>query len=583
MCGIVSVLAVVGDVVSWLISALKRLEYRGYDSAGIAYIEDGKVARKRAVGRVDNLRVSNDFQEKIGVGIGHTRWATHGLVSVQNAHPHIADGVAIVHNGIIENYIELKEFLIENGENFESETDSEVIAKYIAFYIKQGENFIDSVKYAVKKLKGTYSIAAIYDKEPDILIGAKHGSPLAVGYSSDKKSIFVASDAIALSSLAEDIIYLEDGDTVICGKNNDAITFKIYDKFFKKIERNVCKNSVLTSSIDKSGYDDFMLKEIFEEPKAIIDAFNNYEKIDISNYKNIVFIACGTSYYAGLLAKYWLEEFAHIHVDIEIASEFRYRNPVMSEDSLFVLISQSGETIDTLCALRSVKEKGFKTVAIVNVDASSIAREADHIIRICAGPEIGVASTKAFVAQMMCLLLFCFDKKNIDINEIINSVNFVLNSIKNIEKFAENLIDCKSLLYIGRGASYPIALEGALKAKELAYISSDGYPAGEIKHGPIALIDELVYSIILAPKDRYFDKTISNAQEILARKGKVLFITNADINFENSQTLLITTTSDFLFPFALATSIHLLAYYIAKLKDLDVDKPRNLAKSVTVE
>ncbi|MDR3031472.1 MAG: glutamine--fructose-6-phosphate transaminase (isomerizing) [Holosporales bacterium] len=585
MCGIISVLTFNQKVSDCLITSLEKLEYRGYDSAGIGYIsEKSKIERIRTVGRIAKLKTAvENLNINTHIGIGHTRWATHGKIVEKNCHPHIANGVAIVHNGIIENYGKLKNWLIEKGEIFESETDSEVIAKLISHYIMQGFSFLDSVKETISEIEGTYAIAAIYEKEPNILIGVKKESPMVVGISPDKQSIFIASDALALSTLSDKIMYLEERDLIICEKKEN-IEYKIFDSSFKEAQRAIVSNKAPVD-VNKNEFEDFMLKEILEGPTVALTTFNKFNKIDISKYKSVSFIACGTSYYAGVLAKYWLEDFANIHADVEIASEFRYRNPVLSKETLYVFISQSGETIDTLCAMRKVKESGLGTMAIVNVETSSIAREADYKINTFAGPEIGVASTKSFIAQAMSLLLLCVDKSKIDINAIVEAMNTVVNNKENIKKIADKIKGSKSLLYIGRGTSYPIALEGALKAKELSYISAEGYPSGEIKHGPIALVDENVYSIILAPKDRYFEKTISNAQEILARNGKVLFITNnrVELNFDGMDFMYIPNIDQTLQPFILTVAVHLLAYYIAKLKGLDVDKPRNLAKSVTVE
>lgn len=594
MCGIISVLSFKDKVAKCIISSLERLEYRGYDSAGISYIdENSKLQRIRSVGKINNLKNLLDLESiKSHIGIGHTRWATHGKVTVSNAHPHNAEGISIVHNGIIENFEDLKKTLIEKGEVFESETDSEVIAKLISYNIKNGLSFIDAFQKAISIITGTYAVAAIYEKEPNTLIGAKKGSPMALGVSPDKMSVYVASDAIALSSLAEEVTYLEEGDIAICKRNSEDITYTILDNNFKEVSRKTVKNTVSFDDVNKGGFEDFMLKEIFEEPKVIFDTFNNeFKKPDLSKYNKICFIACGTSYYAGYLAKYWIEDLARIHVDVEIASEFRYRNPVLSKDTLYVFISQSGETCDTLSAMRDVKSKGLDTLAVVNVDTSSIAREADYFIKTMAGTEIGVASTKAFVAQAMALLLLAVDKSEIDVEEIMMATQSVLNNQLSIKTAAEKIKNSKSMLYLGRGTSYPIALEGSLKVKELSYISAEGYPSGEIKHGPIALIDESVYSIILAPKDRYFEKTISNAQEVLARKGKIILITTEDskdflqniATDENVSIISIPNIDTRIQPFPLATTIHLLAYYTAKGKGIDVDKPRNLAKSVTVE
>ena len=591
MCGIISVLSFRDNISKDLISALERLEYRGYDSAGIAYLdENSNLQRIRTVGKVKLLKeVVQKFDIKSKIGIGHTRWATHGKVTEFNAHPHVADGVAIVHNGIIENYQELRNSLISEGYEFESETDTEVVAKLIASNIKSGKDFIEAFKSAISKLSGTFAIVAIYEKEPNLLLGAKKGSPMAVGLSSDKQSCYIASDAVALSTLADELAYLEEGDIVVVRKF-DHLSFEIFENGKDKIEREIVPNKVSLNDVAKNGYESFMLKEISEEAMVARRTFERFKyDINLSKYDSVSIVACGTSYYAGLLSKYWIEEIAKVHVDVEIASEFRYRNPVFSKNSLYIFISQSGETIDTLCAMRLVKEAGIKTLALVNVETSSIAREADIVVKTEAGVEIGVASTKAFVAQTLSLLMMC--KKDIDIEAIERSINSVLNSQYDFAKMANKLKNSKSLFYIGRGTNYPISLEGALKIKELSYISAEGYPAGEIKHGPIAIIDENVYTIALAPFDNHFEKTISNTQEILARNGKIFLITTENARNllhgldknEKVDSLFLPEIDSLYQPFALTTVIHLLAYNTAKAKGYDVDKPRNLAKSVTVE
>lgn len=593
MCGIVSVLSFDNDISKKLIGALERLEYRGYDSAGIAFIDqDSKLQRIRAVGKIEELKkFTNNISITANIGIAHTRWATHGNVTEKNAHPHISNGVAIVHNGIIENYQELKKKLLKENFKFESDTDTEIVAALIAFHIKTGENFEEAFKNAISELKGTFAIVAIYENQPDILLGAKKGSPMAIGLSEDGKSYYIASDAIALSSLAENIIYLEEGDIVKIEKHN-KLSYTIFDAAMHITKRDMVPNSVSLSDVSKNGYETFMLKEIFEEATIIRNIYNNFNyDINISNFNNISIIACGTSYYAGLLAKYWIEDIANIHVDVEIASEFRYRNPAIFPKTLYIFISQSGETIDTLCAMRMVKDMGMETLALVNVETSSIAREADHMIKLLAGVEIGVASTKAFVAQALSLLLLCIKKQEFKIDLLEKLINSILNNKYQFAKIAEKIKDSRSFFYVGRGVNYPIALEGALKIKELSYVSAEGYPAGEIKHGPIAIIDEKVYTIALAPLDKYFEKTISNTQEILARNGKIILITTENArnhihgldNNENVDCVFIPNSDDPYTTFPLITAIHLLAYYTSKSKGYDVDKPRNLAKSVTVE
>lgn len=592
MCGIIAALSYKNDISNALISALERLEYRGYDSAGIAYLTDSSsLQRIRTVGKVQLLKEAVEKKQiKSCIGIGHTRWATHGKVTEFNAHPHTADGVAVVHNGIIENYQELRKQLVDEGYTFESETDTEVIAKLIASHIKSGVKFFEAFKNSITELAGTFAIVALYEKEPDVLLGAKKGSPMAIGISPDKQSGYIASDAVALSSLVDELTYLEEGDLVIV-KKDEKISYKIFDSEGNIVKHETVQNGVSLNDVTKNGYESFMLKEIFEEAAVARKTYEQFAySIDVSKFDSISIIACGTSYYAGAVAKYWIEDIARIHVDVEIASEFRYRNPVFAKNSLYIFISQSGETIDTLCAMRLVKEAGMKTLALVNVETSSIAREADFVIKTEAGVEIGVASTKAFVAQILSLLMLCC-RKNVNIEAIEQSIHSVLYGNYDFSSLADKIKDSRSLFYIGRGVSYPIALEGALKIKELSYISAEGYPAGEIKHGPIAIIDENVYTMALAPYDKYFDKTISNTQEILARSGKILLITTEDaINFlhefdknENVSCVFLPATESRYMPFALTTFIHLLAYYTAKAKGHDMDKPRNLAKSVTVE
>lgn len=593
MCGIVSVLSFDDNISDKLISALERLEYRGYDSAGIAFIDKNlKLQRIRSIGKIEELKKRiEDISINSNVGIAHTRWATHGKVTEQNAHPHISNGVAIVHNGIIENYQELKGKLLNEGFKFESDTDTEIIAALIAFHIKKGKNFEKAFKNSILELKGTFAIVAIYENQPNMLLGAKRGSPMALGLSKDEKSYYIASDAIALSSLAENIIYLEEGDIVKVEKK-DRLHYQIFDYSHQIVGRDIVSNNVSLSDVSKNGYESFMLKEIFEEATIVRNIYNNFNyDINITNFNNISIIACGTSYYAGLLAKYWIEDIAKIHVDVEIASEFRYRNPVINSKALYIFISQSGETIDTLCAMRRVKELGIKTLALVNVESSSIAREADYMIKLLAGVEIGVASTKAFVAQALSLLLLCVKKQDLKIDLLENLINNILNNQYKFSHIAEKIQNSRNFFYIGRGPNYPIALEGALKIKELSYVSAEGYPAGEIKHGPIAIIDENIYTIALAPFDKYFEKTISNTQEILARNGKIILITTENAknhlhgleNNKNIDCVFMPDSDDSYITFSLITAIHLLAYYTSKSKGYDVDKPRNLAKSVTVE
>ncbi|MDR1289246.1 MAG: glutamine--fructose-6-phosphate transaminase (isomerizing) [Holosporales bacterium] len=637
MCGIISILSKKDDVIGDLIASLRKLEYRGYDSAGISYIDDNSVLQTiKTIGKIEVLedlvtknqtegvvrppskpsesefligdtehrsvvQQETDYEElgRGSIGIGHTRWATHGKVSPQNAHPHTSNGVAIVHNGIIENYRELKNSLIRDNFEFDGESDSEVIAKLISNHLKNGLEFIDAFKNTIAQLSGTFAIVAIYDLAPNIIIGTKRGAPMTIGLSNDKLNFYIASDAIALSTLCDEISYLEEGDYVICEKS-DQLNYRILTENWESIERDKVQNTISMADVGKNGFEDFMMKEISEEPIVIDNMITQFNcDFDISHYRSIYIIACGTSFYAGLLSKYWIEEMAGIHVDVEIASEFRYRNLVSPKDSLYVFISQSGETIDTLAAMRKANQLGLDTLSIVNVDSSSIAREAGHNLKTLAGFEIGVASTKSFIAQAMAMLMLTIKKNNLDVRIIKNIMHSILLGKDKIKVIAEKIKDSKSMLYMGRGCSYPIALEGALKMKELSYISAEGYPSGETKHGPIAMIDSNVYSIVIAPFDRYFDKTLSNTQEILARHGPVIFLTTdraipfiEDLENNNLADCIIfhedavpqeNQTDELLRPLSFAMAVHLLAYYTAKAKGLDADKPRNLAKSVTVE
>ncbi|MDR1488368.1 MAG: glutamine--fructose-6-phosphate transaminase (isomerizing) [Holosporales bacterium] len=585
MCGIASVLLnrdSSGDNLSKILfDSLKKLEYRGYDSAGIAVLDSKCVTHMfKSVGEVENLKNNIDYSITGNIGIAHTRWATHGEVSVENAHPHKVGKVSVAHNGIVENYNELKkEYLFDI--TFNSETDTEVISALIHNFIeKEGLSFEDSFRKTLKLIKGMYAIVAISESEPGTLIGAKYGSPLVIGCN-NSNDIYIASDAIALSGLSRDVIYMKEGDIVIA-KNGE---YKIYDSNNNESYREKFPVTVSVNSLDKTKYEDHMLSEICEEPEVLVKTYDNFSPtIDIKNYKSLYFIACGTSYYAGLLAKYWIEDISGIHVNVEIASEFRYRNPVLLKDSLYVFISQSGETIDTLCAMRKVIiEKNLDTLSIVNVPNSSIARESKYNIQTYAGTEIGVASTKAFISQALTLLLLIKNKLNIE--NIAKSMQNILDRKTEIANIAEKISKSRAIIYMGRGTSYPIAMEGALKMKELSYISSDGCPSGEIKHGPIALIDSGVSSIILAPKDRYYEKTLSNAEEILARHGAVYLLGAGNQNLaKHSDIIEVQNIEEEIGnPFILTTTVHLLAYYTAKVKGLNIDKPRNLAKSVTVE
>lgn len=600
MCGIVSVLSLDEDcILDRILGAMERLEYRGYDSAGIACIDaSAKLHRVRSVGRMAKLRdaVRTDQWSSIngGAWIGHTRWATHGQVAERNAHPHVCDGVAIAHNGIIENYQSLKNELISAGYEFESDTDSEVIAKLIAYYVKtRGLQFEEACRECMHVLQGTFAIVAISQNVPNTLIGMKLGSPMAICIDGQCRNFYIASDAIAMSSLSNSITYLLEGDFVVATRTQGGITYMVTSSDGLEVERGVEPNKIQASCVGKNGYESFMLKEICEEAIVARRTYDTFDPriIDISKFSKVSLIACGTSYYACLLAKYWIEALIKIPTDVEVASEFRYRNPVMVTSALYIFVSQSGETIDTLCAMRLVKERSCTTLAIVNVDGSSIAREADITIITPAGPEIGVASTKSFVSQIMMLLLMCVPKERVDIVQIETAINSVLADKHNMEEIARFIVGSRSVFYIGRGPSYPIALEGALKMKELSYMNAEGYPAGEIKHGPIALIDDEVCTVVIAPHDEYLDKTISNMQEIIARNGSVLLLASQDFrehmreisSHGATECLFLPTLHNVYNPFVFGVAVHLIAYNVAKSIGRDVDKPRNLAKSVTVE
>lgn len=593
MCGIAAALSKSKNIVNDLLNSLEKLEYRGYDSAGIAIINNNTSRVVKSIGKIQELRDTIESVDDFGgrIGIGHTRWATHGTVTLNNAHPHCCNGVTIVHNGIFENFEKHKKMLQDAGHVFKSETDSEVIAHMIYSYIEKGASFIDALKKVTDKIEGTYAIVAMCDNEPNVLIGTKRGSPMAFAENSDGETFYIASDATALSGLSDDVTYLEEGDIIVCKLSQDKFVANIYDEMLNKVSRPKHKNELNLSDVSKSGFETFMLKEINEEPIAVEKTYHSSSKIDIVGYSRISIIACGTSSYAGILARYWIEDMLGIPTDVEVASEFRYRNPVMPKGTLYVFISQSGETLDTLCALRMVKERGFRTLSIVNVYNSSIFRESDDTFQTLAGVEMGVASTKAFLAQLMAFLVIFLGKSKININKIVSDLKTTLSLKDQIRKVAESVANSKSMLYIGRGESYPIALEGALKIKEISYISSEGYQAGEMKHGPIALIDENVYTIAIAPLDKYFEKTLSNAQEVLARNGRLVLFTSKEAeksltNIANNELVSVIYVPDgdnISNPFIMASCVHQLAYYTAMHKGLDVDKPRNLAKSVTVE
>lgn len=608
MCGIVGIISN-RQVTPLLIDGLKRLEYRGYDSAGVATLVDGKIERRRAKGKIVNLEKKIAENPLTGtIGIGHTRWATHGVPNETNAHPHATKYVAVVHNGIIENYRELRDELKELGHVFESETDTEVVVHLISQKIEEGLDPQTAVAQSLKRLNGAFALAIIFAGREDILIGARKGAPLAVGFGDGE--MFLGSDALALASLTQKIMYLEDGDWVVLTHSSATV----YDENGKEAERPVEQSSTSGAMIGKGGYRHFMLKEIYEQPQVIGDTLNTMinQDMDTITLPNVPFdlkemtrltiVACGTSYYAGLVGKYWIESIARVPVDIDVASEFRYRRPVMEKGGVALFISQSGETADTLAALRYCKEQGQKIVSIVNVSASTMARESDCVLKTLAGPEIGVASTKAFTTQLTLLACFAIalgrakgalsrseeSRLSRALVEVPSRAAEVLNNDQAIEKIAQNLmVPAHDVLYLGRGSSYPIALEGALKLKEISYIHAEGYAAGEMKHGPIALIDEGVPVVVVAPTDELFDKTISNMQEVLARGGKVVFFGDKDgvgtVKDRSAAAIVLPTVDSFVAPILYAIPVQLLAYHTAVAKGTDVDQPRNLAKSVTVE
>ncbi len=605
MCGIIGIVSN-KPVTSNIIQSLKKLEYRGYDSAGIATIVNGNIDEKKCTGRVDNLeKILFKYPSAGFLGIGHVRWATHGIPSQINAHPHSSDEVSVVHNGIIENSNQLKKDLEKKGYKFKSQTDTEVITVLLTDFLKHFD-LISSINKTLKKLNGSFALGILIKKHKDIVVGARRGSPLAVGYGPEEN--YLGSDSYALKSMTNRITYLDDGD--VCILTNSKIEF--YNSKNQKVNKKVLTLSNDKNTAEKGDYKDFMSKEINEQhitTKTCIKEYVDQLRQDINlysfpikpeNIKKIILIGCGTAYHSCFMAKYWFEEMMSIPIEIDIASEFRYRKIKFDKKNLYVFVSQSGETADTFAALDLCKKNNVKTCSIVNAVESSIARHSDFVLPIHAGPEIGVASTKAFVGQM--LVLYILGIKISEIRKEISKENYLkkINELKQlpdlikltlkcqdkIQIIAKDFLNAKGVMFLGRGFSFPIALEGALKLKELSYLHAEGYPAGEMKHGPLALIEEGLPVIILAPKDRYFEKTISNMQEVIARGGKVILITNENRNVisENVRfTLKIPNADEYLTPFLMTIPLQLLAYHVASLKNYDIDKPRNLAKSVTVE
>ncbi len=606
MCGIVGVLGK-GPVAEQLVDALKRLEYRGYDSAGVATVENGQLGRRRAEGKLRNLEELLKRQPLYGdTGIGHTRWATHGKPVEANAHPHMTDLVSVVHNGIIENYRELKEELMAEGAVFTSDTDTEVIAHLITRELKAGNDPVRAVFNTLKRLQGAFALAIIFRGYNDLLIVARQGSPLAIGYGNGE--MFVGSDAIALAPFTDAIAYLEDGDWAVLTRKGVAIR----DRNGKAVERVVTRSLATALLVDKGNHRHFMAKEIHEQPEVIghtlaayVDLATNRVDIpalpfDFAGLTRLSLSACGTAFYACLVAKYWFERWARLPVDVDIASEFRYRETALDPGGAALFVSQSGETADTLATLRYCRAQGQKILSIVNVRESSIARESDAVLPTLAGPEIGVASTKAFTCQLTvlaCLAIAAGKARGVigpaleaelvqALGEVPRHMATMLRDERPYETLAHRLSKARDVLYLGRGSSYPIALEGALKLTEISYIHAEGYAAGELKHGPIALIDENMPVIVIAPRDDLYDKTVSNMQEVAARGGKIVLVSDADSASTGcaiATHLAVPPVHRFAAPLVYAVPVQLVAYHTAVFMGTDVDQPRNLAKSVTVE
>jgi glutamine---fructose-6-phosphate transaminase (isomerizing) len=608
MCGIIGILGH-EPVAGQLVDALKRLEYRGYDSAGIATLEAGHLTRRRAEGKLKNLERRLEQHPLTGTaGIGHTRWATHGKPNETNAHPHASDRVAVVHNGIIENFGELREQLKHQGFKFESETDTEVVAHLVTREMKKGLGPVEAVAATLPQLKGAFALAFLFEGEEDVLIGARRGSPLAVGYGEGE--MYLGSDAIALAPFTDSVSYLEDGDWVVVQRKGAQVR----DSAGHTVQRPVIKSNAAAFLIDKGNYRHFMAKEIHEQPEVVGHTLAHYldmtngrvvlpEKLpfDFRTLQRASIAACGTAYYAGLVAKYWFERFARLPVEIDVASEFRYRNAPYSDGNLAIFVSQSGETADTLATLRHAREQGQHVLSVVNVATSTIARESDIVMPTLAGPEIGVASTKAFTCQLATLACLAVaagrargilnetDEHNLvhAFMEVPRLMTEALALEPAIEKLARDLAKSQDVLYLGRGTSYPLALEGALKLKEISYIHAEGYAAGELKHGPIALIDETMPVIVIAPYDRVFDKTVSNMEEVAARGGRIILVTDPKgaehASVQTLATLILPEMAATVTPMVYAIPVQLLAYHTAVIMGTDVDQPRNLAKSVTVE
>jgi glucosamine--fructose-6-phosphate aminotransferase (isomerizing) len=607
MCGIIGIIGK-KQVSPLLVEGLRRLEYRGYDSAGIATLVNGRIERRRAEGKLDRL-VERLQAAPLGgtIGIGHTRWATHGAPNETNAHPIATDRVAVVHNGIIENFQEIKDELIAWGHRFETQTDTEVVAALVTRHLVDGMAPVEAAAKAFKRLDGAFALAILFAGHADLLICARRGAPLAIGFGDGE--MYLGSDSLALAPLTRRILYLNDGDWAVLTAEGASV----FDAERRKVERPIKETALSGAMIGKGNHRHFMEKEIFEQPAVIGDTlhahFNPTTRsvhlaglpFALADIGRVTIIACGTSFHAALVAKYWLERIARIPVETDIASEFRYRAPAMPRDGLALFISQSGETLDTLEAMRYARTQGQKIVALVNQPESTMAREADAVLSTLAGPEIGVASTKAFTTQLAVLACFTLAiarargaidaaqeaRLSIALTEVPARANDVLMHADRIAELAPDIAEARDVLYLGRGTAYPLALEGALKLKEISYIHAEGYAAGEMKHGPIALIDERVPVIVLAPRDDLFEKTASNVQEVMARGGKVVMISDRDglarMGGRLSHGIEVPSCDPFVAPLLYAIPVQLLAYHVAVVKGTDVDQPRNLAKSVTVE
>jgi glutamine---fructose-6-phosphate transaminase (isomerizing) len=608
MCGIVGILGH-QPVAPLLVEALKRLEYRGYDSAGLATLEGGRLTRRRAQGKLANLEARLEAEPLTGIaGIGHTRWATHGAPTEVNAHPHATGRVAVVHNGIIENFRALRQEIEAAGRTLSTETDTEVVAHLLDMALERGLSPAEAMAETLKKLEGAFALAVLVDGEEDVMLGARRGSPLAVGHGDGE--VYLGSDAIALAPFTDRITYLEDGDWVVARRGG----VQIFDEAGRPVERPVTRAVATSLAVDKGNHRHFMAKEIHEQPEVISHTLAHYidfargcvalpeeTPLDFRPLERLTLSACGTAYYAGLIGKYWFEKLARLPADIDIASEFRYREPPLNHNGMAIFVSQSGETADTLASLRYCASQGQEIGAIVNVPSSSIAREAKYVLPTLAGPEIGVASTKAFTCQLAVLMALAIaagrqrgvlseeDEARL-VQAAIEAPRHAAQALKleyQIERLAKELAKVRNVLYLGRGTSFPLAMEGALKLKEISYIHAEGYAAGELKHGPIALIDETMPVIVIAPHDRIFEKTVSNMQEVAARGGRIVLLTDAkgaeQAEVDTLDTLVLPEMPATIAPLVYAIPVQLIAYHTALVMGTDVDQPRNLAKSVTVE